>query len=184
MHLLMQNGLIKLGVLQDVMVLACYLAAICHDFEHPGVNNDFLIKTGNRKALMYNDISPLENHHVSASFMVAADKRQANIFQGMSEEDRGTLRASMIDLILGTDMKKHFGLLSRFQGDQEQQHRLKVSPLMDRNEASGMTKSQVGFFEIVALPLFTGYTQLVPDAKPLLDAVMSNYQHWHAGAKE
>ncbi|KAK9831575.1 hypothetical protein WJX74_000880 [Apatococcus lobatus] len=254
MHLLMQNGLIKLGVLQDVMVLACYLAAICHDFEHPGVNNDFLIKTGNRKALMYNDISPLENHHVSASFMVAADRPQANIFQGMSEEDRGTIRASMIDLILGTDMKKHFGLLSRFQaysaqtslqspelrdrclsqapassstisaehklliaqvalkcadighlscplalhqrwtdqlreefflqGDQEQQHRLKVSPLMDRSEASGMIKSQVGFFEIVALPLFTGYTQLIPDSKPLLDGVMSNYQHWHAGAKE
>ena len=44
--------------------------------------------------------------------------------------------------------------------------------------------AQVGFFEIVALPLFTGYTQLVPDSKPLLDAVMSNYQHWHAGAKE
>ena len=26
MHMLMQNGLIRLGVLQDVMVLACYLS--------------------------------------------------------------------------------------------------------------------------------------------------------------
>lgn len=55
MHLLMhQGGLIQLGVLQNVMVLACYLASICHDFQHPGVNNDFLIKTNDRKALMYN----------------------------------------------------------------------------------------------------------------------------------
>ena len=29
-------------------------AAICHDFEHPGVNNDFLIKTSDLKALRYN----------------------------------------------------------------------------------------------------------------------------------
>ena len=53
-----------------------------------------------------------------------------------------------------------------------------------RSEQLTCLPKQVGFFEIVALPLFTGYTQLVPDSKPLLDAVMSNYQHWHAGAKE
>ena len=53
-----------------------------------------------------------------------------------------------------------------------------------RAEQLTWLREQVGFFEIVALPLFTGYTQLVPDAKPLLDAVMSNYQHWHAGARE
>ncbi|KAK9859297.1 hypothetical protein WJX84_010074 [Apatococcus fuscideae] len=253
MHMLMQNGLIRLGVLQDVMILACYLSAICHDFEHPGVNNDFLVKTSDRKALLYNDISPLENHHVSASFFVAAEKPQADIFANMQPEDRGTLRASMIDLILGTDMKKHFGLLSRFQafsnqmtspsttnpvlsdatktgqrtsiisaehtmliaqvalkcadighltcpqalhikwteqlreeffrqGDQEEQRNLKKSPLMDRNEVTGMTKSQVGFFEIVALPLFAGYVQVIPNAKPLLDAVKSNYRFWHAAA--
>ena len=35
------------------------------------------------------------------------------------------------------------------QGDQEQEHQLKVSPLMDRNEATGMTKSQVHLFNCV-----------------------------------
>ncbi|KAK9831614.1 hypothetical protein WJX74_002581 [Apatococcus lobatus] len=252
MHLLMQHGLIQEGILQDVMILACYLAAICHDFEHPGVNNDYLIKTSNRQALTYNDLSPLENHHVAASFMIAADEPAADIFQGIPAEDKATLRASMIDLILGTDMKKHFGLLSRFQalqaqtasrqaeaelsdwsctksgvsssvttaehkllfaqvalkcadighlscpqalhqrwthqlreeffqqGDREKVHGLKVSPLMDRAEVTGMTKSQVGFFEIVALPLVTTYVQMVPEAKPMLNAVMDNYNYWHA----
>ena len=47
------------------------------------------------------DIAPLEMHHCAATFMVAADP-EANIFQAMRSDDRATLRASMIDLILGT----------------------------------------------------------------------------------
>ena len=40
---------------------------------------------------------------MSASFMVAAEDPQADIFESMQAGDRGTLRASMIDLILGAD---------------------------------------------------------------------------------
>lgn len=39
---------------------------------------------------------------------------------------------------------------------------------------------QVGFFEIVALPLFKAYVEFVPAAQPMLDAIKANYQHWHA----
>jgi len=45
-----------------------YLAAAFHDYEHPGVNNPYLIATGDDMALKYNDISVLESHHVSAAF--------------------------------------------------------------------------------------------------------------------
>ena len=34
---------------------AMYIAAICHDFAHPGVTNDFLMKTRHPVAVMYND---------------------------------------------------------------------------------------------------------------------------------
>ena len=37
---------------------------------------------------------------------------------------------------------------------------------------------QVGFFEIVALPLFKGFVELIPSTKPILDGVMANYEHW------
>ena len=48
------------------------------------------------------DISPLEMHHVAASFMVAQDSgADADIFQDMQPVHRATLRANMIDLILG-----------------------------------------------------------------------------------
>ena len=38
---------------------------------------------------------------------------------------------------------------------------------------------QVGFFEIVALPLFNSYVDLMPEAKPMLDNVCANYKQWH-----
>jgi hypothetical protein len=45
------------------------------------------------------------------------------------------------------------------QGDKEKAAGLSVSPLMDRSKA-GVTKSQVGFFDIVAMPLFQAYVQV------------------------
>lgn len=45
------------------------------------------------------------------------------------------------------------------QGDREKTAGMTVSPLMDRTRA-GITKSQVGFFDIVALPLFKSMAQV------------------------
>ena len=56
---------------------SCYLAAIIHDYEHRGVNNDFLIKTSDPLALLYNDASPMENHHVAAAFALMVQDQYA-----------------------------------------------------------------------------------------------------------
>jgi len=44
------------------------MSGAIHDFEHPGVNNIYLINSKNKLAVRYNDASVLENHHVAASF--------------------------------------------------------------------------------------------------------------------
>ena len=50
-------------------------------------------------------------------------------------------------------------------------------------------RPQVGFFDIVALPLFQSFTQACPDTAAILDAVRDNYDMWreesikHAGSK-
>ncbi len=63
------------------------------------------------------------------------------------------------------------------QGDQERALGLPISPLCDRN-SSGVTKSQVGFFEVVVLPLLTNFTARFPAARPVLHSAVSNYRYW------
>lgn len=67
------------------------------------------------------------------------------------------------------------------QGDREKQNGLSVSPLMDR-EKNGITKSQAGFFDIVALPLFQSFALAMPDSAPMLEAVKDNYAMWREEA--
>jgi cAMP-specific phosphodiesterase 4/high affinity cAMP-specific and IBMX-insensitive 3',5'-cyclic phosphodiesterase 8 len=52
------------------------VAAICHDAQHPGVNNAFLVATAHPLAVRYNDHAVLEQHHCATAFHiidVAAD---------------------------------------------------------------------------------------------------------------
>ena len=64
------------------------------------------------------------------------------------------------------------------QGDKERACGMPVSPLMDRSTQGGMTRSQLGFFSIVGIPLFKAMVDLFEDAKPMLDGVLANYAHW------
>ena len=52
----------------SVDFLSYLVAAACHDFEHPGVNQVFLCQKKQALALRYNDKSVLENHHAAASY--------------------------------------------------------------------------------------------------------------------
>lgn len=53
-------------------VLAALVAAAVHDVDHPGRTNQFLIETSNHLALLYNDNSVLENHHLAVAFQTMA----------------------------------------------------------------------------------------------------------------
>ncbi len=41
-----------------------------------------------------------------------------------------------------------------------------------------MTCAQVGFFNIVGLPLFRAMVGLFPNAQPMLDGALVNYHEW------
>ena len=62
-----------------------YLSAICHDLDHKGMNNDFLIKTSNPLAIQYNDLSPLENHHLAQSFRLL-NRDDCGLFRHLSKD--------------------------------------------------------------------------------------------------
>lgn len=40
---------------------------------------------------------------------------------------------------------------------------------------------QLGFFQIVGIPLFKAMADLFPDAQPMLDGVLTNFKHWEQG---
>jgi len=92
-------------------VVSLILAAICHDVGHPGFTNSFMVNTKSQIALVYNDISVLENHHASVTFSTL-QKQECNVLEGLSTEDWFTIRKRIIELILATDMKDHYDLIS------------------------------------------------------------------------
>jgi len=63
------------------------------------------------------------------------------------------------------------------QGDLERKMKLIESPLMQR-EGPGITSAQTRFFEIIVIPTFDALIHVFPDAKPMLNEVMRNYNIW------
>lgn len=97
--------------LTDLEVLALIFAATIHDLAHPGVNNPFLIRTGEERAIIYNDRSVLENGHCSLGFRLLR-KPENNFLAGLSQEDGDFVRKLVIELILATDMTMHSSLVA------------------------------------------------------------------------
>jgi hypothetical protein len=99
------------GVLTRLELLAVILACTVHDVDHPGVTNAFVVKTRHPLAILYSDISVLECHH-AATGITTAERRQLFNKLGPVYDD---LRKLWIDLVLATDMGKHFEILNRFK---------------------------------------------------------------------
>ncbi|ELU18933.1 hypothetical protein CAPTEDRAFT_180250 [Capitella teleta] len=98
-------------VFTDLEVLAAIFASAIHDVDHPGLTNQFLVTTGSELALMYNDESVLENHHLAVAFKLVSEDG-CNIFQNLTAKQHQTLRRMVIDMVLATDMSKHMSLLA------------------------------------------------------------------------
>uniref|UniRef100_A0A4W3H643 Phosphodiesterase n=1 Tax=Callorhinchus milii TaxID=7868 RepID=A0A4W3H643_CALMI len=79
------------AVFTDLEILAAVFAAAIHDVDHPGVSNQFLINTNSELALMYNDESVLENHHLAVGFKLLQEEN-CDIFQSLSKRQRQMLR--------------------------------------------------------------------------------------------
>ncbi|XP_040097040.1 cAMP-specific 3',5'-cyclic phosphodiesterase 4C isoform X1 [Oryx dammah] len=224
------------AVFTDLEVLAAIFASAIHDVDHPGVSNQFLINTNSELALMYNDASVLENHHLAVGFKLL-QAENCDIFQNLSTKQRLSLRRMVIDIVLATDMSKHMNLLADLktmvetkkvtslgvllldnysdriqvlqslvhcadlsnptkplplyrqwtdrimaeffqQGDSERESGLDISPMCDKHTAS-VEKSQVGFIDYIAHPLWETWADLVhPDAQDLLDTLEDN-REWY-----
>eukprot|EP00762_Andalucia_godoyi_P001604 ANDGO_00246.mRNA.1 3' len=102
------------SVLGSLDQLALLVSALFHDADHPGVNNNFQINSRSRLALLYNDISVLENHHCALAFSMLSDEA-VDILTGLDPADWRECRKLVVSCILATDMSRHFELMSRFR---------------------------------------------------------------------
>ncbi|XP_023328661.1 cAMP-specific 3',5'-cyclic phosphodiesterase 4C isoform X2 [Eurytemora carolleeae] len=112
---LSMNTLLSSPALESVFtpleIMTAIFSAAIHDVDHPGLTNQYLINTSSELALMYNDESVLENHHLAVAFKLLQNP-DCDIFINLNKKQKQTLRKMVIDMVLATDMSKHMSLLA------------------------------------------------------------------------
>ncbi|XP_039570634.1 calcium/calmodulin-dependent 3',5'-cyclic nucleotide phosphodiesterase 1B isoform X2 [Passer montanus] len=124
---LLRTGM--LHCLSEIELLAIVFAAAIHDFEHTGTTNSFHIQTKSDTAILYNDRSVLENHHISAVFRLMQDE-ELNIFVNLTKDEFAELRALVIEMVLATDMSCHFQQVKSMKTALQQLERLDKSKVL------------------------------------------------------
>ena len=99
------------NVLTSLEVFAMIFAAAIHDVGHPGVSNQFLLRTNSELAAMYNDDAVLEYHHLAVAFRLL-QKKGCDVFANLDMRKRSYLRKLVADIVLATDLTKHTALLA------------------------------------------------------------------------
>ena len=118
-YILNAGGLAETLSLSALEIFSAIIAACVHDFEHPGVTNDFLIKTQDPIALVYCDASVNEHYHLARAFQVMTEEDSMHFWAAWDSQDWFAFRKLVMDMVLATDMAKHFEILSKVkaQGD-------------------------------------------------------------------
>lgn len=74
--------------------ISLLVAGICHDLEHPGRNNTFMVQSGDPIAILYSS-SPLEKHHYNQACLILQDKEN-DIFSNLETEKPKAIKVDVI----------------------------------------------------------------------------------------
>ncbi|XP_049429777.1 cGMP-inhibited 3',5'-cyclic phosphodiesterase A-like isoform X1 [Epinephelus fuscoguttatus] len=102
------------GLIPALELMALYVAAAMHDYDHPGRTNAFLVATSAPQAVLYNDRSVLENHHAASAWNLFMSRPEFNFLVNLDHGEFKRFRFLVIEAILATDLKKHFDFLAEF----------------------------------------------------------------------
>ncbi|TRY64257.1 hypothetical protein TCAL_07939 [Tigriopus californicus] len=98
--------------LTPLELMSALVAAVCHDLDHPGRNEKFLIATSSHLAGMYNNSSVLENHHWRMTMSICAD---SGLSDCLSKSDLEAMDDMVRDIILATDISRQAEFLSKLR---------------------------------------------------------------------
>lgn len=89
-------------------------AALVHDVDHPGNDNQWEIKTNSKLAQKYNNVSVLENNSIDVTARLL-DQPELNIFSSLGPKAEKDARKRIVSLVLATDFSRHQDFLDRLQ---------------------------------------------------------------------
>lgn len=124
--------------LSDIEEFALLVAAVGHDLGHPGVNNVFLVETGDKVALQYNDKSPLENMHCAKLYNLLGNAETA-LFASLEQSTQTEVRKVVISAILNTDMALHTGMQKSLQ----MTYQMNQEVFRPKPEGAGLTPEEL-----------------------------------------
>ncbi|XP_026490788.2 high affinity cAMP-specific and IBMX-insensitive 3',5'-cyclic phosphodiesterase 8 isoform X1 [Vanessa tameamea] len=101
-------------LLEPLEAAAALISAAAHDIDHPGTSSAFLCNSRHSLAILYNDVSVLESHHAALTFKLTLNDDRVNIFKNLDRDTYKSVRHNVIDMILATEMTKHFEHLAKF----------------------------------------------------------------------
>lgn len=88
-------------------LLALFVAAVCHDANHDGFSNSYMLKAETPLGILFQNQSVMETHHCAVAISIIA-KDELNLFHKLDDEDYAHVWDMIVQIILSTDMAKHF----------------------------------------------------------------------------
>eukprot|EP00873_Tetraselmis_striata_P006162 jgi/Tetstr1/426426/TSEL_001622.t1 len=96
-------------------ILGAILAAAGHDVDHPGLDNKFVVRKEDALARRFNDQHVLEHHSTNITLELLRNP-EYNFLEGsrLGRPHWVKLKSIIINMVLATDMARHFDLVSNF----------------------------------------------------------------------
>ena len=113
-YILIHGGLKDIFKFTDIQCFAIILAAITHDYGHPGLNNKFHSQIKAPLSICYNNISILENYHISATLNIL-NQDEYNILENFNSDEISEIKEILVEAILSTDIQRHNEFFSNFK---------------------------------------------------------------------
>ncbi|XP_071988065.1 high affinity cGMP-specific 3',5'-cyclic phosphodiesterase 9A-like isoform X2 [Engystomops pustulosus] len=174
----MMYSVIHLCHLQDLLspqdIISLMIAALCHDVDHPGLNNNYQVNAQTELASRYQNKSPLENHHCAVTMEILS-QMQCNIF--LHSEEASSILELKKGLIKFCDISNEVRpaveaerwadeLMEEYflQSDREKLENLPVTKYMDRDTVTKV-QSQRSFITFLLIPLCDALSQILPQMK-------------------
>jgi hypothetical protein len=230
-HIALQLNLAKLDqTLTALEIIGLLVVAVCHDTNHEGLNNAYNLKAETPSGIHFKDMSVMEMHHITQSIPIITDDKVC-LFGALEPDDAKQMWYFFINLILATDMAKHFDLLKEAssmmdgcdwditnpihrllamklvlktsaisnvsrsfaiadkwcdilcdeffrQGDLEKKSGIGLTSSLNNRDHIEKTKSQIGFYNFICLPLYQLVSRIFPPLTVLLESINTNLDIW------